>query len=114
MKTSKEIYSWILNSEEFKPSNFTISYYDAIKNKYIDVALLKWKPIDRLVDPGDIPWTRVYFIKWKNNIVWDRENRICDLSQAIEQDQFLPNKFNVMSFNILLCPWSNFFFTVLE
>lgn len=101
MKTSSEIYSWILNSAEFKPSNFTISYLDAIKKKYIDVALLKWKPIDREIDPGDIPWTRVYFIKWKGQIVWDREKRICDLSVAIEEDQYLPNVFNVMSFNVL-------------
>lgn len=101
MKTSSEIYSWILNSVEFKPSNFTISYLDAIKKKYIDVALLKWKPIDREIDPGDIPWTRVYFIKWKGQIVWDREKKICDLSRAVEEDQFLPNVFNVMSFNVL-------------
>jgi len=101
MKTSREIYAWILNSPEFKPSNFTISYFDAIKKKYIDVALLKWKPIDRAVDPGDIPWTRVYFIKWKDQIVWNRETRFCDLTQAIEKDQFLPNQFSIMSFNIL-------------
>jgi poly(A) polymerase len=101
MKTSREIYAWILNSSEFKPSNFTISFFDAIKKKYIDVALLKWKPIDRAVDPGDIPWTRVYFIKWKNEIVWNRETRFCDLTQAIEKDQFLPNQFSIMSFNIL-------------
>lgn len=101
MKTSSEIYSWILNSVEFKPSNFTISYFDAIKKKYIDVALLKWKPIDREIDPGDIPWTRVYFIKWKGQIVWDREKRICDLSCAVEEDQYLPPTFKIISFNVL-------------
>lgn len=101
MKTSSEIYSWILNSQDFKPSNFTISYFDAIKKKYIDVALLKWKPMDREIDPGDIPWTRVYFIKWKNKIVWDREKRFCDLSIAVEEEQILQNKIKIMSFNIL-------------
>lgn len=101
MKTSSEIYSWILTSVDFKPSNFTIGYLDAIKKKYIDVPLLKWKPIDRAVDPGDIPWTRVYFIKWKGLIVWDREKRICDLSHAVEIDQCLQSTFKVMSFNIL-------------
>ena len=101
MKTSSEIYSWILNSSEFKPSNFTISYFDAIKKKYIDVALTKWKPIDREIDPGDIPWTRVYYIKWKNIIVWNRESKFCDLSVAVEEDLCLPSIFKIMSFNIL-------------
>jgi endonuclease/exonuclease/phosphatase family metal-dependent hydrolase len=98
MKTSENVYYRILSDKQLNPCNFKITYYDSIKDKYIDVAVLQWKPIK---NGGDIPWTRVYFIKFKNEIIWDRNNRVYDIDGCVEKDDYMPFDFKIMSFNVL-------------
>ena len=98
MKTSEEVYNRILTDIKFNPTNFIITYYDGIKKKYIDVPLLQWKPTKL---GGDIPWTRVYFIKYKGKIVWDRIELKYDIEDCGDIINYLPPTIKVMSFNVL-------------
>lgn len=98
MKTSEEVYNRILTDVKFNPTNFVITYYDGIKQKYIDVPLLQWKPTK---SGGDIPWTRVYYIKYKGKIVWNRIDLKYDIEDCGENINFLPSTIKVMSFNVL-------------
>lgn len=98
MKTSEEVYNRILTDTKFNPCNFAITYYDGIKKKYIDTPLLQWKPTKI---GGDIHWTRVYYIKFKGKIVWDRTELKYDIEDCCEEINYLPDKIKVMSFNVL-------------
>lgn len=98
MKTSEEVYNRILTDTKFNPCNFAITYYDGIKKKYIDTPLLQWKPTKM---GGDIPWTRVYYIKFKGKIVWDRLELKYDIEDCCEEINYLPEQIKVMSFNVL-------------
>lgn len=100
MKTSEDVYYRILSDSSLNPTFFTITYYDAIKDKYIDTPALQFKPIK---NGGDIPWSRVYYIKYNNKVVWDRLNLIYDLSECFNNNEkkYLPENFNIMTFNIM-------------
>lgn len=52
MKTSEEVYNRILTDSFLNACNFSISYYDSIKKKYIDVPVLQWKSTKI---GGDVP-----------------------------------------------------------
>jgi endonuclease/exonuclease/phosphatase family metal-dependent hydrolase/2'-5' RNA ligase len=98
MKTSEDIYNRILTDSQFNACNFTITHYDAIKDKYIDTPILQWKSIK---NGGDIPWTRVYYIKYKGRPVWDRKEALCDLSDCTEEKQTLQSNLKIVTFNVL-------------
>lgn len=60
--------------------------------------MLQWKPT-KLGE--DIPWTHVYYIKYKDKIVWDRIELKYDIEDCGDVINFLPSIIKVMSFNVL-------------
>lgn len=101
LPTSLEIYNRIKTDSTFQEHKGVIVYFDAIKKKYIDTPLTKWTPIDK---GGDIPWTRVYYIKYNDKIIWDREKRIClidDIKSELENITEISENFKIISLNTL-------------
>lgn len=98
MKTSEEVYNRILTDARFNPCNFAITYWDGIKKKYIDTPLIQWKPIK---SGGDIPWTRVYYIKYVDKIVWNRNELKYNIDDCAEEINYLPNQFKILSLNVM-------------
>jgi endonuclease/exonuclease/phosphatase family metal-dependent hydrolase len=98
MKTSEEVYNRILTDSKFNACNFMLSYYDSIKKKYIDIPVLQWKSIK---NGGDIPWSRVYFIKFKTEIIWNRLDLTYNIEDCIEKKEYLPSIIKIMTFNVL-------------
>ena len=101
--TSESIYNWIRSDPIFNPTKASISYYDSVKDKYITAPLCTWKTIK---DGGDVPWHRIYSIKYDNNIHWDRNEKKCTMDELHEslfttKQNELPNKLKIMTWNIL-------------
>lgn len=81
--TSDAIYNRLRTDPNFLESKGVITYLDMIKNKYIDVTLGQWKPIKK---GGDIPWHRVYFVKYNGHVIWDREHKTCTIDTIISTE----------------------------
>jgi 2'-5' RNA ligase len=105
--TSEEIYNRIRSdSTIFQQSKAVITYFDSIKDKFIDISFCQWKSIK---DGGDIPWHRVYFIKYfEEGIIWNRNDRICTISELYHklnqqntEESLLPENLSLLTFNIL-------------
>lgn len=97
--TSTDFYYRIKHDPNINPSGIKITYLDSLKKKYIDIDFSKWVFVE---DGGDIPIHRVYFFKYKNEIIWDRENKILNLEPIFNGLELkLPESFNLLSWNIL-------------
>lgn len=100
LETSVNVFNRIKSDANLNKNitHFTISYWDGVKKKHIDKPVEAFTPIDK---GGEIPWTRVNFIKYKGKVIWDRETRYYDIEQCIEQVEYLPTTFSVMTYNVL-------------
>jgi endonuclease/exonuclease/phosphatase family metal-dependent hydrolase/2'-5' RNA ligase/uncharacterized protein (UPF0248 family) len=101
MKTSEECYNRIMTDPSLDKNAFEIVYMDAIKQKYMNVSVTKWKPIK---NGGDVPWHRVDYIHFNGKVVWDRKQRICILDQCTIADSSineLPQTFKVCTLNVM-------------
>lgn len=100
LETSVNVFHRIKSDYELKKNiaHFTLSCWDGIKKKYMDKSVETFKTID---EGGDIPWTRVGFIKYKGKVIWDREARYYDINQCFESVECIPSDFTVMTYNIL-------------
>lgn len=97
--TSEEIYYRIKTDPNLIPAKCIITYHDSISDKYVDIPHQKWVPIK---NGGDIPFHRVYFIKYDGTIIWDRNKKLCTINNIIEkQIRKLNELFTVCSFNIM-------------
>lgn len=106
LETSVNIFNRIKTDDNLNKNivYFTLSCWDGIKKKYIEKPVETFKTIDK---GGDIPWTRVDFIKYKGKIIWDRETRYYDISQCFDPIEYLPSTFSVMTYNVLSDIFSN-------
>lgn len=99
--TSEKIYNRIRTDGHLYPNKAMVTYYDSIMQKYMDCPLLKWIPIK---NGGDIPWHRVYFIKYDNDIIWDRENKICtidEVAQRVNEIKCLDKMIKIITLNVM-------------
>jgi hypothetical protein len=49
MKTSEEIYNRIMSDPNLNKNLFVIVYKDVVKQKYIDIPVVKWLPVSKVV-----------------------------------------------------------------
>lgn len=96
--TSIEVYNQIRTDNRLQAHLGVITYYDNIKKKYINVSVPKFVPISK---GGDIPWHRVWYIKYNGKIVWDRKERICVIKQICSTITYLPLCFSILTFNVM-------------
>lgn len=97
--TSIDLYNRIKYDPMVNSHNVTITYHDAKFDKYIDIDFHKWLPINL---GGDIPYHRIYYFKYKNTIIWDRNAKVYDLEPIMKTNRkLLPDVFTVMTFNVL-------------
>lgn len=97
--TSTEFYYRIKHDPNINPTGIKITYLDSLKKKYVDMDFSKWVFVE---DGGDIPIHRIYYFKYKDEIIWDREKKILNLepiSNGIELK--LPDCFTIITWNIL-------------
>ena len=65
--TSELVYNRIkTDSSSFNEHKAIIVYKD-MKDKNLEINLSSWRPIKK---GGDVPWHRVYSIKYNNIIIW--------------------------------------------
>ena len=69
---SDKLYNRIKWDETFDPLVVTIGYFDSVLNEIMWMPYNSWVPIDK---GGDIPWHRVYYMKYSGEIFWDRKER---------------------------------------
>jgi poly(A) polymerase len=96
--TSDEVYDRIKTDPLIQQHYAIVTYYDALRDKHLDVPISSWKPIKA---GGDIPWHRVWYFKYKGNIIWDRVAKLYTLNDVREEPDYLPTAFKVISYNIL-------------
>jgi 2'-5' RNA ligase len=105
--TSEEVYNRIRSdSAIFQQSKAVLTYFDSVKGNFIDIPFCQWKSIK---DGGDIPWHRVYFMKYgEEGIIWNRNERVCTISdlynkliQRNTEEPSLPENLTLLTFNIL-------------
>lgn len=80
--TSEEIYYRFKTDATFNQAKVLITYLDSLKKRFIDLPLCQWKSIK---DGGDIPWHRVYYIKYDSKIVWNRDTKTSSIQELAEQ-----------------------------
>src|ERR1700744_646729 len=96
--TTVDLYNRIKHDPTLNSHNVIITYHDTKRNKYIDVDFNKWIPIGV---GGDIPFHRVYYFKYKDIIIWNRNDRYCDLTPITKQGKSLPIDFSILTYNVL-------------
>jgi endonuclease/exonuclease/phosphatase family metal-dependent hydrolase len=97
--TSIDFYHRIKHDLTINSSKIKITYLDSMKKKYIDTEFSKWTFIE---DGGDIPMHRIYYYKYKDIIIWDREKKILNLNPIYEDVMIkLPNTFTILTWNVL-------------
>lgn len=97
--TSTDFYYRIKHDPNINPTGIKITYLDSLKKKYVDMDFSKWVFVE---DGGDIPVHRVYFFKYKDEIIWDRENKILNLEPVYKDIKSkLPDSFTLLTWNIL-------------
>jgi endonuclease/exonuclease/phosphatase family metal-dependent hydrolase len=97
--TSLDFYYRIKHDSNINPTGIKITYLDSLKKKYVDMDFSKWVFVE---DGGDIPVHRVYFFKYKDEIIWDRENKILNLEPVYKDIKSkLPDSFTLLTWNIL-------------
>ena len=95
--TSEKLYYRLMTDPAFNKNDFWIVYFDAIKNAFVDMPIIKWVPKD-----GDIPWHRVYFLKYHDQVIWDREKRFFSLDCVPKAEvQMLGDDVCVLTLNSL-------------
>ncbi|GHG97040.1 DUF504 domain-containing protein [Comamonas sp. JC664] len=67
--TSREVYHRIRWDERFDPREFVIGYdtHDEVMAEM---------PFNDFVPDGEIPWHRVWYFKRRQQVVWDRRERL--------------------------------------
>lgn len=73
-RTSREAYDWIHWDPAFDPAQFVV-LYDDHEETLAEVGLVAFEP------DGEIPWHRVRALRWKGELVWDRDARIDRLAE---------------------------------
>ena len=96
--TSDEFYKRILTDRNISSCHVVIVYLDSMLNKYMEKRISAWREISK---GGDIPWHRVYFFKYKDKIIWDREKRLCTIDEMISCRNNIMDSFKIISYNIL-------------
>ena len=96
--TSVEVFKKIKGNKQISSSHIVIGYLDRILNKNLEKRFSSWKDIN---NGGDIPWHRVYYFKYKDKIIWDRNTRYYGLNDIISPDIKLEEKISILSYNIL-------------
>ena len=96
--TSDEFYKRILTDRNISSCHVSVVYLDSMLNKYMEKRISAWKEISK---GGDIPWHRVYFFKYKDQIIWDREKRLCTIDEMISCRNNIMDSFKIVSYNIL-------------
>ncbi len=97
--TSVDFYYRLKHDPNIKTNGIKITYLDSMKKKYIDMDFSKWVFVE---NGGDIPMHRVYFFKFQDIIIWDREQKIINLEPVLSSSKLhLPDNFTILSWNIL-------------
>lgn len=81
MKTEKETYNTIKWDPRFNELQFSIEYRDK-EVSYKKVPFGQYSP------NGDVPWHRIVRFYYRNNLVWDRENKIEILDEIHSMEDF--------------------------
>eukprot|EP00698_Gefionella_okellyi_P008328 TRINITY_DN2061_c0_g1_i1.p1 TRINITY_DN2061_c0_g1~~TRINITY_DN2061_c0_g1_i1.p1 ORF type:complete len:324 (+),score=77.35 TRINITY_DN2061_c0_g1_i1:40-1011(+) len=77
--TSDRVYYQIMTDSRYDKSDFTLLYWDGLKNDYASIPITDW-----VLKGGDIPWHRVYFFKYRDVVVWDRESKQYTLKDIVK------------------------------
>jgi uncharacterized protein (UPF0248 family) len=96
--TFDDIFKRIKSDKRISTAHIYIVYFDSALNKFMDKRFAAWKDIQR---GGDIPVHRVYFIKYKDIVIWDRKSKECTIDSIISERNNLPQRFRILSYNIL-------------
>ncbi len=97
--TSTDFYYRIKHDPTINPSGIKITYLDSLKKKFVDIDFSKWIFIE---DGGDIPIHRIYYFKYNDEIIWNRENKILNLDPIHNNEKLtLPDSFKILSWNVL-------------
>jgi poly(A) polymerase len=97
--TSECIYNRLKTDSTFLESKGVVVYHDTRSGKYIDVPIAKWVPVKK---GGDVPWHRVYYFKYDDVVIWDRQQKICTIDE-ISKDEIIKmdDQFKICTFNIM-------------
>ena len=97
--TSVDFYYRLKHDPNIKTNGIKITYLDSMKKKYIDMDFSKWVFVE---NGGDIPMHRVYFFKFQDVVIWDREQKTINLEPVLSLSKpHLPDNFTILSWNIL-------------
>eukprot|EP00698_Gefionella_okellyi_P017882 TRINITY_DN5301_c0_g1_i1.p1 TRINITY_DN5301_c0_g1~~TRINITY_DN5301_c0_g1_i1.p1 ORF type:complete len:898 (-),score=201.09 TRINITY_DN5301_c0_g1_i1:68-2761(-) len=95
--TSDRLYHRLMTDPKYNKNDFFIVYWDGLRNKYIDMPIVKWVAKD-----GDIPWHRVYYFKYHEQVIWDREAKTFILhSVPVMENTGLATEFTLFNLNTL-------------
>src|SRR5277367_6209362 len=96
--TSEDFYKRILSDRNISSSHVSIVYFDNVVVKYLEKRVSAWKEVSK---GGDVPWHRVYFFKYKDKIIWDRDTKTCNIDELISERRPLKENFKIITYNIL-------------
>jgi endonuclease/exonuclease/phosphatase family metal-dependent hydrolase len=97
--TSVNLYKRVLTDRNIQSCHVSIVYFDSVLNKMREKPISAWKEVTK---GGDIPWHRVHYFKYKDEIVWDREKRVFTVEKMITNiDRNVGERFKIMTYNIL-------------
>ena len=96
--TSENLFKRIKTDRSISSSHVTIGYYDSVLDKYLEKRFSAWKEIK---NGGDIPWHRVYYFKYMDQVVWDRNTKTYAPDKLISIQKNLPEEFKIISYNVL-------------
>lgn len=87
LPTSADLYVQVKNDPYVFSHLVRVGYFDGRKHRILYTPLSEWRTID---EGGDVPWSRVYQFMYGDEVLWDREKRICRVKEIHDRNKGMP------------------------